>query len=99
MRLAWLTDIHLKFLAHDFRQGFLEAVRDRADSVFISGDIGESHTIEALLGEMEATIQKPIYFVLGNHDFYFSDDGTTWSESLLIGEPQYCQRRVTSPRR
>ena len=70
MRLAWLTDIHLNFVALDERQDFLKRVSERCDAVVISGDIGESPDIVSFLGEMEDVLQKPIYFVLGNHDFY-----------------------------
>jgi predicted MPP superfamily phosphohydrolase len=70
MRLAWLTDIHLNFVALDKRQDFLKRVSERCDAVVISGDIGESPDIVSFLGEMEDVLQKPIYFVLGNHDFY-----------------------------
>jgi len=70
MRLAWLTDIHLNFLAPDHREDFLKTVAGRCDAVVVSGDIGESPGIEGLLREMESALQKPTYFVLGNHDFY-----------------------------
>ena len=36
----------------------------------ISGDIGESHDVCHYLRKIEEIIEKPIYFVLGNHDFY-----------------------------
>ncbi len=70
MRLAWLTDIHLNFLTPDERQDFLRLVAERCDAVVVSGDIGESPDIESHLREMESILAKPIYFVLGNHDFY-----------------------------
>ena len=70
MRLAWLTDIHLNFLAADERQDFLRLLAERCDAVVVSGDIGESPDITHLLEEMEDALQKSIYFVLGNHDFY-----------------------------
>lgn len=70
MRLAWLTDIHLNFLTPDKCQDFLGLVAERCDAVVISGDIAESHDIEGHLREMEPILAKPIYFVLGNHDFY-----------------------------
>jgi predicted phosphohydrolase len=40
------------------------------DMILISGDIAEAPSISAMLKEMAQTIQKPIYFVLGNHDYY-----------------------------
>ena len=70
MRLAWLTDIHLKFLQTPQRRQFLEKVKESADAVAISGDIGESTDIAQYLSEMANVVKKPIYFVLGNHDFY-----------------------------
>jgi 3',5'-cyclic-AMP phosphodiesterase len=70
MRLAWLTDIHLNFVDDSPRRHFLEEVRESADAVVISGDIAESHEIARFLLEIEEVIQEPIYFVLGNHDFY-----------------------------
>ncbi len=70
MRLAWLTDIHLNFLNDTKRRHFLESIKEWADVLAISGDIGESHDLAQYLLEMDEVIQKPIYFVLGNHDFY-----------------------------
>lgn len=71
LRLAWLTDIHLNFLEDSERRRFLETVATQADALAISGDIGESPSSIGYLQEMEEILRKPIYFVLGNHDFYF----------------------------
>jgi 3',5'-cyclic-AMP phosphodiesterase len=70
MRLVWLTDIHLNFLQSCQRRQFLEKVKDTADAVALSGDIGESVDVAQYLLEMADVVKKPIYFVLGNHDFY-----------------------------
>lgn len=70
MRLAWLTDIHLNFLDDSERKEFLESIIEAADAFAITGDIGESPNITGYLKEMEEILRKPIYFVLGNHDFY-----------------------------
>jgi predicted MPP superfamily phosphohydrolase len=73
MRLAWLTDIHLNFLAGHEVYAFAERVAESgADGVLISGDIGEAHDCALYLQEMAETIDRPAYFVLGNHDFYGS---------------------------
>jgi 3',5'-cyclic AMP phosphodiesterase CpdA len=40
------------------------------DALLLGGDIGEADTVTRLLKEMAAALQLPIYFVLGNHDFY-----------------------------
>ncbi len=70
MRLAWTTDIHLNFCKQGVRERFLRSLSESADAVAISGDIAESHNVEAYLTQMEDHLQRPIFFVLGNHDFY-----------------------------
>ena len=70
MRLAWLTDIHLNFVDAIRLDELFASVRDRADAVAISGDIAESRDVCHYLRTIEEIVQKPIYFVLGNHDFY-----------------------------
>src|SRR3990167_9124768 len=73
MKLAWLTDIHINFLDQDERiQFYQKIIRKKCDAVLISGDIAEGNSVVDLLMEMADVIQKPIYFVLGNHDYYFS---------------------------
>jgi len=69
--LCWLTDIHLNFLEHEERIKFYEQVMDRdADAVLITGDIAEAHNVCNLLQEFSDYLQKSIFFVLGNHDYY-----------------------------
>lgn len=69
--LAWLTDIHLNFLPpHRFGDFIGEILSHAPDAVLISGDIGESNSVVYYLQRMAQQIQKPIYFVLGNHDYY-----------------------------
>lgn len=70
-RIAWLTDIHLNFLSPFQVDKFFNAiVAAQPDAVVISGDIGETQNLAFYLKRMEKRLQKPIYFVLGNHDFY-----------------------------
>jgi 3',5'-cyclic-AMP phosphodiesterase len=70
MRVAWMTDLHLNFLEPKDRLWFMETARDQADAFAISGDMAEYPGIIDVLTEMEQVWQKPVYFVLGNHDFY-----------------------------
>jgi Icc protein len=86
MRLVWLTDIHLNFLDEAERKRFLETVAEQADAVAISGDISETPNIIGYLKEMEKTLRKPIYFVLGNHDFYRGSISNTRDEVAELAE-------------
>ncbi len=71
MKLAWLTDIHLNFLRRPERTVFYQAIFDSSsDALLISGDIAEAPSLCDLLIEMTSSVEKPIYFVLGNHDYY-----------------------------
>ncbi len=70
MRLAWLTDPHLNFVDAGTTQRFFESVAGKADAVAISGDIGESYDVCHYLRRIDEIVQQPVYFVLGNHDFY-----------------------------
>lgn len=70
-RIVWLSDIHLNFLADAGVHAFLaEVAAARPDAVLIGGDIGESHNVCDYLGRIGESIAAPIYFVLGNHDYY-----------------------------
>ncbi|MEO1273196.1 MAG: metallophosphoesterase, partial [Myxococcota bacterium] len=71
MRLAWLTDIHLDFVDHPrFEQLCREVQEVQADGVLIGGDIAQAKDFDTWLEAMADTIDAPIYFVLGNHDYY-----------------------------
>ncbi|MBZ0282206.1 MAG: metallophosphoesterase [Anaerolineae bacterium] len=68
---VWLTDIHLNFLSPVKMEQFYRLVRGTgADSILISGDIGEAPRLVWYLQQLENRLQCPVYFVLGNHDYY-----------------------------
>ena len=71
-RLAWLTDIHLDFVPSEEAVATLcdGVAETRADAVLLGGDIATARTVERNLRRLETCLQRPIYFVLGNHDFY-----------------------------
>ncbi|UCF98273.1 MAG: metallophosphoesterase [Spirochaetaceae bacterium] len=73
MRAIWLTDIHLEFLDEQALQVFMQRLGEQnGDAVLISGDIAQAQTVCDYLARMADFLEKPIYFVLGNHDFYGS---------------------------
>lgn len=72
-RLVWATDIHLNFLKRPFAaRVFGQCLREenQADAIVLSGDLSTAPLLEYHLTELEAGCQKPLYFVLGNHDYY-----------------------------
>ncbi|HTL50973.1 MAG TPA: metallophosphoesterase [Planctomycetota bacterium] len=75
-RAAWITDIHLNFVKPDKHREFLDAVRrEKPDQIWLGGDTGESETLTSYLTELAEALKVPIYFVLGNHDYYNNSFG------------------------
>lgn len=69
--LAWLTDIHLNFLPQPYgviRLGEKLAEQE-FDAAIVTGDISECPHLY-LLEEFQAALDKPVFFVMGNHDYY-----------------------------
>lgn len=72
MRLAWLTDLHLNFVSRGNVKVLIQAVAaEKPDAVLLGGDIGEASSVADFLEMLARAWQVPIYFVLGNRDFYY----------------------------
>lgn len=69
---AWATDTHLDFLGGSQRIiEFGESlIASNPTGVFLTGDIASGKDIVFYLSALEKIVQRPIYFVLGNHDYY-----------------------------
>ncbi len=74
MRLLWLTDLHLDLVAEKMRMAFYNRLREAdSDAVVITGDISNARQLPLHLLELGKTFEtRPVYFILGNHDFYDS---------------------------
>ena len=73
MRIAWLTDIHLEWLNQKSRSVFFQAIADeKPDFALLGGDICNFEFLEPWLLKLHQKIQAPIFFCLGNHDYYNS---------------------------
>ncbi len=71
MKLAWCTDIHLDQVDESTLTRFLTQGKAlNADGVLIGGDIGESSDLEGALSYICSRLEVPVWFVLGNHDYY-----------------------------
>ena len=90
-RVVWLTDIHLNFVESELVEQLLDEVHAAApDAVLIGGDIGESQNVEKYLARFAARLACPVYFVLGNHDFYHSS-----VPIVRDAIEQFCERHAT----
>src|SRR5262245_51010310 len=73
VRLAWATDIHLDFLDDEgVRRFAAELAAPRADALLLSGDLSHAEHLEHHLRLLGQGVPGPIYYVLGNHDYYGS---------------------------
>lgn len=71
MKAAWVNDVHCEFLDDAALAAFLDKLRATdADCVLVGGDVGQAHSVGGYLERLAAALARPIYFVLGNHDFY-----------------------------
>jgi len=71
MRVAWLTDIHLELVEPPRFEDLASEVSSAApDAVLIGGDIATGLTLDVKLEALYDRIEAPIFFVLGNHDYY-----------------------------
>jgi 3',5'-cyclic AMP phosphodiesterase CpdA len=71
MRLGWITDVHLNFVSPLKRSElYVRLRRAGLNGLLLGGDVGEADSVTAFLAEIADELRIPIYFVLGNHDFY-----------------------------
>lgn len=70
-RIVWCTDTHFDFLDQAAFDEFVGRLQDSSpDALLLGGDIAESRNILECLIKLDDRLDCPIYFVLGNHDFY-----------------------------
>ncbi len=71
MKAAWLTDLHLDHGKDGaFERLCAELVAARPDGLLVTGDTTEAKTVTMWLSRLAEAVGVPLYFVLGNHDFY-----------------------------
>jgi Icc-related predicted phosphoesterase len=85
LRIAWCTDLHLNFQKGN-KAFFDKILRVKPDALFISGDIAEASDVSPFVADMEAKFDIPIYFVLGNHDYYHGSLKQVRSEMEALNE-------------
>lgn len=84
MRLAWATDVHLDHANAEALESFDEELhRTRCGALLVTGDIAEGPTLERWIGWLADRL--PLYFVLGNHDFYRSSIAEIRAQVRALG--------------
>ncbi|MDE0862246.1 MAG: metallophosphoesterase [Rubripirellula sp.] len=73
MLLVWTTDLHLNSVSTlAWKKWIHKTASQGADGIVITGDISEGDDVVRQLHRIADATGIPIYFVLGNHDFYES---------------------------
>lgn len=75
VKYAWATDCHLDHIPSE--QAFIDFANSLIErdppGIFITGDISNAQHLVYHLSALEKLVQRPIFYVLGNHDFYNGD--------------------------
>ncbi|EMI16110.1 calcineurin-like phosphoesterase [Rhodopirellula maiorica SM1] len=78
MRIAWITDPHLNHVSsRDWDQWSDCIASTQPDALLITGDVSEGDDVVLQLRRIADSVAAPVYFVLGNHDFYQSSIART----------------------
>lgn len=99
-RLLWLTDLHLnKVSPYEIDELLEEMAVYPCEAIGITGDISDGYRfVEFLKRTYETLFHKPLYFVLGNHDYYHcSIEDTRKLASKISEEIPTIHYLTTSP--
>lgn len=71
VRIGWCTDIHLDVLErYEIRDFARSIAKKEYDLVLLTGDISTFDNLKQDLAEMDPFMNCPVFFTLGNHDYY-----------------------------
>jgi 3',5'-cyclic AMP phosphodiesterase CpdA len=74
MKVAWATDVHFDAADRPRVRRFCREIKGAgAEALLLGGDIALAPDLEEWLRFIENRLSLPVYFVLGNHDFYGGD--------------------------
>ncbi|PIS01643.1 MAG: hypothetical protein COT84_00960 [Chlamydiae bacterium CG10_big_fil_rev_8_21_14_0_10_35_9] len=72
--MLWLTDVHIDYKKDTSVNDFFERIQTQDEGgICITGDIAENRGAIEFIQKLSSKVRCPIYFVLGNHDFYGSE--------------------------
>lgn len=86
-KYLWFTDTHLNNVLPWTKALFIRnIIKEKPKGIFLTGDISNGLTTAFNLKLLAKFIDCPIYFVLGNHDYYFSSIYDTHAKIKKICE-------------
>lgn len=100
MRLGWLSDIHLDFPKPAQVEQFLDVLAaTEVDAWLIGGDTAEGPSVIVELRRIAARVAVPVYFILGNHDFYLGSFAAVTGRvpERLAGHPRLTWLTAAEP--
>ncbi len=91
IKLAWISDPHFDHLEIK-DPGALERMGAALESegvthIILGGDIADSRTFEVSLKRILDATRRPIFYVLGNHDYYFGSVADVRRRAAAINIP------------
>ncbi len=87
VRLAWATDIHLDHCDQEQIQSFVNEIADqKPDALALTGDLSDGLQIKGHLEQIADQLQIPVYFILGNHDYYESSIAEVRQQMTLLSQ-------------
>jgi 3',5'-cyclic-AMP phosphodiesterase len=70
-KLAWQTDLHLNFASTDARWRLIDEIDSLLpDHLLLGADIAEAPTLAESLEWLASETGRPLWFVLGDRDYY-----------------------------
>lgn len=84
-RLIWSTDLHFDAADRAQYRTYFDLIKvNEPDFVLIGGDVSNGATSLIHLTNLAKLIEKPFYFVLGNHDFYYGSIAAIRSDAQKL---------------
>lgn len=99
-KYVWCSDIHLDHIDRDpsLVEFATKLIATEPVGVLITGDISNAQRLVYHLSVIERVVQRPVYFVLGNHDYYNGDiDSVRKSMQQLSNMSQFLKYLPLTP--
>lgn len=82
--IAWATDTHFEIVSDKQFKKFIDSAREY-DALLITGDIAQATSWQHYMYKVAKKLDPmPVFFILGNHDIYYSDILTENDKLLSI---------------